>query len=179
MSTYHVKFVASNSEAVESFQVNAENINAAQEKAASNAHLDGFTNVEIVTVALINEEDQRDLSYTPYRNATDPTEPFYQRVGDLSEGEDSYTPYSSVSREQEEPDTGYVPYSSINDEALDPMEKDQEYGVCSAADAGYTPYSSQAMLKTKPVEETSYHRVLESGYAPYRSFRVKLPVGFS
>jgi len=177
MPTYHVGFIASNSEAVESFQVNAENINAAQEKAASNAHSDGFNNVEIITVALIDavtstqissEEDQRDLNYTPYRHATDPTEPFYRRVR-----------YSSVSREQEEPDIGYVPYSSISDETLDPMEKDQEYGVCSAADAGYIPYSSQAMLKTKPVEETSYHRVLESGYAPYRSFRVKLPVGFS
>lgn len=62
----------------------------------------------------------------------------------------AYTPYGAP---QASPTTGYTAYA-------DPV----------AAAAGFT-----TTLPVAPVQETSYHQTLTNGYAPYRSFRVKLP----
>lgn len=181
----------------------AETAGEAEIKAASYAHSDGCTDVAITGVLLVEENDGDDAvgtygyrsyssvagqrgsdtesnpGYTSYSSMTNSQSSMYyddsneeEFEGNLEES--SYTSYASVrdrgvSLGSSNDSPSYTPYSSVaqNDEPDD------------ATVAGYTPYSSAQATSITPTAATSYHRVLDSGYAPYRSFRVKLPVDFS
>jgi hypothetical protein len=83
-----------------------------------------------------------------------------------------YTAYGA--QPQASAQTSYQPYGGTCEEVC-----------CDTLDSGYTPYGSSnstvatagftTVLPAPPVAATSYHQTLENGYAPYRSFRVKIP----
>jgi hypothetical protein len=92
---------------------------------------------------------------------------------------------ASVFLQEYQEDSDYTPYSSLSNSDSSSYTP---YGAPQAATtSGYSPYSSvqsdpaavaagfTTTLPVAPVPETSYHQTLTNGYAPYRSFRVKLP----
>lgn len=91
-------------------------------------------------------------------------------------------------------DSGYISYAStrINPDAV--TSRYSAYASVAATraseaapDSTYTPYGTMStsspaeeagfttLLPAAPVPETSYHQTLDNGYAPYRTFRVRLP----
>lgn len=108
----------------------------------------GATGVRIASVTLQPDDDvcaSTPPGYTPYFIGNDSS----------PAQTSAYTPYGAP---QARPGTGYTAYSATVQS--DPV----------AAAAGFT-----TTIPVAPVPETSYHQTLTNGYAPYRSFRVKLP----
>lgn len=71
-----------------------------------------------------------------------------------------YTPYGAgvTQTPVATPGTGYTPYSSATTQR-----------TASASVAGFT-----ASHDSEPTEAVSYHKTLSNGYAPFRSFRLKV-----
>lgn len=70
-----------------------------------------------------------------------------------------YSTYASVAAaraSEATPDSTYTPYGTVSTSS-------------AVEEAGFS-----TDLPAAPVPETSYHQTLDNGYAPYRSFRVKL-----
>ena len=78
-----------------------------------------------------------------------------------------YTAYGAPSAR---PGAEYTPYSAATDSTTSTYTPYSQMEFSDVAEeAGFTTGLPQA-----PVPETSYHQTLDNGYAPYRSFRVKL-----
>jgi hypothetical protein len=99
-----------------------------------------------VRIVSANLQENDDANYTPYG------------VASSAAADSNYTAYGAVSPPLDDASyTSYTTYSSVISDSV-------------ATTAGFT-----TTLPVAPVLETSYHQTLTNGYAPYRSFRVKLP----
>ena len=106
------------------------------------------------------------------------------RVWEVEE-HSSYNPYSAANSSATTPTAGegYTAYSSLVEQGASsvlpggssytPYSTTAKPEMTSAQTAGYSCYASS--LPSSPVKETSFHKTIGKGYAPYRSFRVKLP----
>ena len=141
------------------YEVTADTFDEAQITATSYAFQDGFESPSVASVALIESvvDPQPELAASGYTSYAAPTAPEVTSA--------TYTSYTSfttpeapVQIEEEAPSSSYTPYSST---ATTPSE---------VAQAGFS--ATTKLLASIPV---SYHVTTDAGYAPYRSFRLKLP----
>ena len=141
------------------YEVAADTFDEAQITATSYAFQDGFESPSVTSVALIESvvDPQPELAasgYTSYATLSAPevTSATYTSYTSFT------TPEAPVQIEEEAPSSGYTPYSSTARTSSE------------VAQAGFS--ATTKILASVPV---SYHVTTDTGYAPYRTFRLKLP----
>lgn len=136
----------------EKYDIEADSSLEAQSIAVSDLCVD-WPGVTACHVHECTEVDLHVSSYTPYGTTG-------QSSAVQHEEPSGYTPYGSLPAQPPvaTPGTGYTPYSSATTQR-----------TASASIAGFT-----ASHHSEPTEAVSYHKTLSNGYAPFRSFRLKV-----
>ena len=133
------------------YEVPAESEDEACRSAVSDFFLD-FPRARQVRVISCERYSAPDSGYTSYASTASRFNP-----DAVTSGYTSYVSATAARSAQAVSEPSYRPYGTVSTSS-------------AVEEAGFS-----TGLPAAPVPETSYHQTLDNGYAPYRTFRVRLP----